>query len=141
MQTVCAKLIEDHQHCDQLFLEVGSRVAQCWWEDAAAKLAAFNTVFEAHVATEESIFFPLIKQAGGEDAWPLKDLRSEHAKLEMILVRIGEAIKKQSKEDFYLHAESFIILMYTHSLKEEQILYPKLERYKAIMPGRTVTRE
>lgn len=131
MQTVCAKLIEDHKHCDQLFVAVEQLVLQRQWKEAAESLVTFTAVFGRHIETEESTFFPLIKEAGGEDAWPLEDLRSEHAKLAMILARIAQAIQKESKEDFYLHAESFFILMYTHSIKEDQILYPKLERYKA----------
>jgi iron-sulfur cluster repair protein YtfE (RIC family) len=133
MQTVCAQLIEDHKHCDQLFLEVEKHVVHCRWEEAAVGFLAFNAVFEQHIATEESTFFPLIKHAGGEDAWPLEDLRSEHAKLQMILIRLGEAIGKRNKEDFYLHAESFFILMHTHSIKEEQILYPRLMLHRSIL--------
>ncbi|WP_162256955.1 hemerythrin domain-containing protein [Noviherbaspirillum sp. Root189] len=139
MQTISAKLIEDHKHWDQLFLEVEKHVLQCRWKEAVDNIAEFKTVFERHIATEEAMFFPLIKLAGGEDAWPLMDLRSEHAKLEMILARIAEAIQKQSKADFYLHAESFFILMHTHSIKEDQILYPKLERYHEILPRSAVT--
>lgn len=130
MPTVCEQLIDDHRRCDDLFLSMEKKVGQSKWKEALDQFLAFSTAFQRHIETEESVFFPLIKDVAGEDAWPLKELRAEHAKLEMIMLRLGEAIRNQSKDDFILHAESFFILMHTHSIKEEQILYPELELKK-----------
>ncbi|WP_334187656.1 hemerythrin domain-containing protein [Noviherbaspirillum sp.] len=138
MPTASDQIIDDHKQCDALFLSVEQHVGQYEWEQAFIDFLKFNTAFRRHIAMEESIFFPLIRDSAGEDAWPLKDLQSEHAKLEMILLRIEESIRKRSKDDFLLHAESFFILMHTHSIKEEQILYPKLEAHKrkaSVGPG------
>jgi len=128
MNDLFTQLMIEHRHCDDLFLQVENMVGKGEWDHALAAFLAFSAAFRRHVATEEERCFPLLRKASGEDAWPVKVLGAEHAQLEMILCRMEQAVQARNKADFMLHAESFLILMHTHSIKEEEIIYPGLER-------------
>lgn len=127
MNKSCTELIVDHRRCDDLFLQLEDVVSHSAWDRALPALVAFSSAFRQHVSAEESTFFPLLRKAAGDNAWPITVLHGEHAKLELILRRIETAVQDRNREDFMMHAESFFILMHTHSIKEEEILYPRLE--------------
>lgn len=136
MKSLCAQLIADHSRCDDLFLQVENMVCQLDWVRALSAIQSFGTAFRNHVSLEESTFFPLLRKVAGDDAWPIKMLAVEHAQLEMILRRMEEAVQNRNHADFVLHAESFLILMQHHSIKEEEILYPGLERRDLVLLDR-----
>lgn len=137
MNTNYDRLIDDHKFCDELLAKLENDVSQSRWDDATSSYASFSAAFNQHIAVEESTFFPMIRKVAGEEAWPVDVLGAEHSRLQMIMLRMASAVSNRQKSDFMLHLESFLILMHTHSIKEEQILYPTIGRLAALSPTGT----
>ncbi len=134
MQTICDFLMYDHQRCDQLFVQAETSVAQREWQQAEAHFQLFLSAFTRHVKMEESILFPAFEESIRHAAGPIEMLRMEHRRITGIVERIHDALLRRELADFILHAETFTILTQQHSMKEEEMLYPLLDR---ILAGNT----
>lgn len=134
MQTICDYLMHDHKRCDELFMAVDTAIAQKNWPQAELAFQRFSEATLAHLDSEESIVFPAFENAIPDAAGPIAMLRMEHQRIKGIVARMEEALCRQDYCDLFLHAETFTILMQQHSLKEEDMLYPLLDR---ILQGNT----
>lgn len=128
MQTICEYLAFDHQRCDDLFLKVEASIAQHDWSQAEIDFQDFCHSLLGHLHSEESIVFPALEKATFNAAIPIAMLRMEHERMRGIVARLADALWRHDPADFLLHAESFTILEQQHGVKEEEMLYPLLDR-------------
>ncbi|MDP1652299.1 MAG: hemerythrin domain-containing protein [Rhodocyclaceae bacterium] len=119
---------QHHKHCDDLFVEAEAAVAAKDWTNASELLAAFHTELETHFRTEEEVLFPAFEAATGMTMGPTRMMRFEHAQMRELLDQMGTALDKPDRDNFSGAAETLLIFMQQHNMKEENILYPMCDR-------------
>lgn len=124
-----------HKHCDELFADAESAVAAQEWTRAKMLLGAFHNDLETHFRTEEEVVFPAFEAATGMAGGPTQMMRYEHAQMRELLDRMEDALRQQDKDAFAGDAETLLILMQQHNMKEENILYPMIDRSLAGQAG------
>lgn len=139
MDTICAYLKHDHQRCDDLFYQAESSVAQRNWKGAIDNFGRYQDVLRQHIRMEEKILLPTFEQTLAGGAEPVAMLRSEHKQINGIVNRMWEAIQRFDPADFVLHAETLTLLMQQHTLKEEEMLYPLLDRALACKRSKIIS--
>jgi iron-sulfur cluster repair protein YtfE (RIC family) len=124
MPTISDFMSTDHQRCDALFAE-----AEAAPPDAAAQaFAAFADAMQRHLAMEEQVLFPAFEQATGNSMGPTRIMRMEHEQMRELFGQMRDALMANDANTFAGLAETLLILMQQHNLKEEQILYPMSDR-------------
>lgn len=128
MPTISDYLSSDHQRCDSLF--ASAEAAAAGQPPAAAReaFAAFENAMLHHLDMEESILFPAFEQATGSNMGPTRVMRMEHAQMRELFAQMQDALTASDTSTFAGLAETLLILMQQHNLKEEQMLYPMTDR-------------
>lgn len=131
MQSICAYLAHDHKRCDDLFLKVETSIAQHDWVQAESDFQDFCLAWLGHIDSEERIVFPALEKAIFNAAVPLAMLRLEHERMRGLVARLDDALRRHAPADFLLHAETLTILAQQHGLKEDEMMYPLLDKILA----------
>lgn len=126
--TVTAPLQDHHRQCDTLFAQAEHAAGRGDWNTCAAAFAAFAAELERHFQTEEDILFPAFEAATGMQGGPTRMMRMEHGQMRGLLVKLAANLAVGDAEDFGGNAETLLILMQQHNIKEENILYPMCDR-------------
>ena len=117
-----------HKLCDDLFVAAETAVAAKDWAAAGNALAAFHAELEKHFRTEEEVLFPAFEAATGMTMGPTRMMRSEHAQMRELLDQMDAALGGRDGDGFAGAAETLLIFMQQHNMKEENILYPMCDR-------------
>ena len=128
METICEYLRLDHKRCDDIFYQTETSIAQRSWKDAFAHFHAFQDALRQHIRMEEKVLFPTFEQVIHGSSGPIAMLRLEHQQIRGIVNRMSEAINRFDAVDYALHAETLTLLMQQHTMKEEDMLYPLLDK-------------
>lgn len=128
MDTISAYLEKDHARCDGLYLQSLACVAARDWQQAAELLDRFARELQRHFTMEEEVVFAAFEAATGATSGHTQALRREHRQLSGILQRLADAVAQQHVSDVEDHADTFRIMLWHHSLKEEGMLYPLADR-------------
>ena len=140
MGTLCDYLLYDHKRCDALFAQVESSVATKEWTRAEECFETFGASLARHIQMEECVLFPAFEKMVRGSGMPIAMLRLEHQRIHAVVDRIRDSLYRCDPVDFMLHCETFALLMQQHSVKEEDMLYPLLERMLAGRSGEIVTK-
>ncbi len=119
---------DDHNRCDDLFATAERAVDEQHWDDADRHFADFRTALSRHFAAEEDILFPAFETRSGMYSSPTQVMRAEHGQMNELVARMSEALSRRDTEAYLGEAQTLLILMRQHNLKEEQILYPLCDR-------------
>lgn len=117
-----------HKHCDDLFAAAEAAVGAKDWEQGGVLMADFAANLETHFRTEEEILFPAFEGATGFIGGPTQMMRFEHAQMRELIAQMNAALLGCDADTFAGAAETLLILMQQHNLKEENILYPMCDR-------------
>lgn len=117
-----------HKHCDEMFVAAEDAVAKKDWAAASRSLAHLISALEAHFTAEEETLFPAFERASGVCSGPTAVMREEHRQMRELLQVLQQALDRQDGEAFAGVAETLLILMQQHNMKEENILYPMCDR-------------
>ena len=128
METICDCLAYDHRRCDDLFSQIEVSITRKEWGQAEEKFQQFEHALKQHLEMEETVLFPAFKEAMQNPTVPLAMLQLEHQHIRMMIGRLYESLCRCDAVDFMIHTETFTILMQEHSIKEEDMLYPLLDR-------------
>lgn len=131
MTTLTSLLRNHHQHCDTLFSESEQGLANGDWTDAQRRFSAFQQEVERHFRCEEDTLFPAFEAATGMTSGPTQVMRMEHAQMRGLLAQMASALHGQDEDEFSGAAETLLILMQQHNMKEENILYPMCDQHVA----------
>ena len=82
-----------------------------------------------HFKKEEDILFPEFERTTGITMGPTQVMRVEHAQARELLERMRSALEGRDKKNFLAVADTLMILLQQHNMKEEQILYPMCDQY------------
>ena len=118
---------EDHDRLDGLFAGFRQR-KRTDYADAKLCFREFKFGLQRHIVWEEQILFPLFEQKTGmHDTGPTEVLRREHRLIGERLEALHDKVRQHDPES---DAEELALLtaLEAHNLKEEQVLYPMLDR-------------
>ena len=117
-----------HQHCDEEFAAAEDAMHSRDWSAAAKAFAAFADDLEAHFGAEENVLFPAYESRTGMADGPTQVMRMEHTQMRGLVQQMKEGVEARNGNAFGGSAETLLILMQQHNMKEENILYPMCEQ-------------
>jgi len=121
-------LPEHHRLCDDLFVAAEEAVQRGDWAAAAPAYAKFDGQMQAHFEAEEAVLFPAFEDATGMSGGPTEMMRYEHEQMRALLAQMQEACAARDADAYGGAAETLLMLMQQHNMKEENILYPMCDQ-------------
>lgn len=118
----------EHRDCDTLFASAEEAVALGEWSVAEQRFIEFSNETLTHFKREEEILFPAFEAQTGSSEGPTQVMRFEHDQVRGLIGKMAEAIESQDKDAYLSLAESMMILLQQHNMKEEQMLYAMCDR-------------
>lgn len=128
MSSIRDFMTENHRECDSLFADVENAVSTGKWDLAVGAWPVFLRDLFHHFEMEEKVLFPRFEQATGMASGPTVVMRMEHDQMRGVCESLGVALRSRDKQGFLGLAESLMVLLQQHNMKEEQILYPMTDR-------------
>lgn len=126
-----------HQHIGELFLVHQEALLALDVELALSKLTRFERELRAHMRVEEDLLLPVYARAGRIQGGPLEFYTGEHKRMLEFLERFTERLERLKQDPTNLKREVielfdeqalFKHLMQHHDMREENILYPTLDK-------------
>jgi iron-sulfur cluster repair protein YtfE (RIC family) len=121
-------LPDHHRHCDGLFAAAEDAALRGDWDAATPAFERFNAQMIAHFDAEESLLFPAFEAASGMTAGPTRMMRHEHDQMRGLLAQLATACDARDSQEYGGAAETLLMLMQQHNMKEENILYPMCDQ-------------
>jgi hemerythrin-like domain-containing protein len=128
MQSIKEFMAGDHRQCDDFFVAVETAIVGGAWDVAASAFAKFQDAMLRHFSTEESLLFPAFEQRTGMYMGPTQVMRGEHIQLRELMLVAEEALLAQDADTYLGDAETLLIMMQQHNMKEENVLYPMCDQ-------------
>jgi iron-sulfur cluster repair protein YtfE (RIC family) len=117
----------DHDDIDRL-LEAFRAAHTGHQPGAPAMYREFKTRLERHIGWEEDILFPLFERLSGlKDNGPTVVMRGEHRTITTLLDSIDATLQK-GETSIDADESALFAALATHNMKEENILYPLIDR-------------
>ena len=135
MNNITTFLLDDHRHCDDLFAAVEQAVTATDWARAATAFASLHSAMEQHFSAEESILFPAFEAKTGMTRGPTEVMRVEHGQMRELLGAALQSLQDKDADDYAGNAETLLIMMQQHNMKEEHVLYPMCDEHLAEQCG------
>ena len=116
-------MAQDHRDCDLLFAKAENAASKEDWETASQAFNEFIQAMERHLGIEEQTLFPAFEEATGIVTGPTEMMRMEHEQMRTLFSEMKAAMEQRDSDNYLGEAETLLILMQQHNMKEEQILY------------------
>ena len=129
MTTIRSFMTEDHRRCDDLFAEAEQAVSKGNLELALVAFGHFRTAMLAHFDSEEKTLFPTFEAKTGMRMGPTQVMRMEHEQLRGLMDDAINALKTAAAEEYLGQADTLVIMMQQHNMKEENMLYPMCDQH------------
>ena len=98
---------------------------------AQTAFARFREAMLAHFSVEEKTLFPAFESATGMTMGPTQVMRMEHEQMRALLNEAEAALAAGREDDYFGQAETLLIMMQQHNMKEENVLYPMCDQHLA----------
>ena len=121
-------MAQDHKKCDLLFAQSENAASTEDWEAAGLAFDEFTQAMERHLGVEEQTLFPAFEEETGILTGPTEMMRMEHDQMRTLFTEMKDALEKQQGDDFLGTADTLLIMMQQHNIKEEQILYSMMDQ-------------
>lgn len=119
---------DDHRACDHLYTEAENALAEKKVNEAKNLFDAFYQATNHHFDMEERELFITFEKRTGMMGGPTQMMRYEHQQLRSLLESMRLALSENRNNDFFGIGESMMIMLQQHNMKEEQMLYPMIDR-------------
>jgi len=129
MTTLSSLMTDDHRRCDDFFADAEQAVGKGSFPAAQAAFGHFCSAIQAHFASEETTLFPAFESKTGMTMGPTQVMRQEHEQIRMLMDEARTALQAQDKDEYLGLAETLLIMMQQHNMKEENILYPMCDQH------------
>lgn len=127
MPGIRAFLTDDHRTCDHSFAEMEEALSNGDSDRARSSCTGFVADMERHFRREEDVLFPEFEAATGMRAGPTQVMRREHDEMRDLMRDLADAVDRGDRDAGLGIAETLLIMIQQHNLKEEQVLYPMAE--------------
>ena len=131
MHEISELMTKDHRSCDDFLAAVEKAVADQDWYLAQAEFPRLRDALLNHFEAEESILFQLFEKRTGMYQGPTQVMRGEHVQMRQLLAAAEAALAEREADDYNGNAETLLIMMQQHNVKEENILYPMCDQQLA----------
>jgi len=121
-------LTTEHRLCDNIFAEAEKAVAGGDFAKGKEKFLEFADETLLHFKKEEEEFFPAFEAITGSSDGPTMVMKHEHEQVRGLMGKMAQAIESEDKDAYLSLAESMMILLQQHNMKEEQMLYAMADR-------------
>jgi hemerythrin-like domain-containing protein len=118
----------EHRACDEIFADAEKHVIDGNFEKAEEQFILFANDTLRHFKKEEESLFPTFEELTGNTEGPTRIMKFEHEQVRGLIGNMAEAIEKKDSDAFLSMAESMMILLQQHNMKEEQMLYAMCDR-------------
>jgi len=132
MSNISQILPAHHKHCDELFAAAEDAAQSGDWAACGEACGRFIRDMLAHFDAEENLLFPAFEAATGMSGGPTQIMRMEHGQMRELLGQLESAERARDAETFAGVAETLLIMMQQHNMKEENILYPMCDQALAM---------
>jgi len=113
----------EHRECDTLFAGAEEAIALNEWQTANDRFLEFANETLRHFKKEEEELFPAFEAQTGSSEGPTMVMRYEHEQVKGLIGKMAEALENEDRDACLSLAESMMILLQQHNMKEEQMLY------------------
>ncbi|HUW36721.1 MAG TPA: hemerythrin domain-containing protein [Rhodocyclaceae bacterium] len=121
-------LPDHHKHCDDLFVAAEDAAARADWAAATTAFDRFRAQMAAHFEAEETVLFPDFEATTGMSDGPTQMMRYEHEQMRSLLEQLAQACAARDGDGYAGVAETLLMLLQQHNMKEENILYPMCDQ-------------
>lgn len=118
----------DHRACDDFYTKAENALSAKETDKAKEFFETFYRVTNHHFDMEERELFIAFEQRTGMMGGPTQMMRYEHQQLRSLLESMKSALNENRHNDFFGIGESMMIMLQQHNMKEEQMLYPMMDR-------------
>ncbi len=118
----------EHRECDTLFATAEASAAEKNWDAVNKEFLAFANETLLHFKKEEEELFPTFEAKTGSEDGPTKIMRFEHEQVRGLIGKMAAAVEEEDRDAYLSLAESMMILLQQHNMKEEQMLYAMCDR-------------
>ena len=119
---------DEHRACDELFADAEKSVIDGDFTKAEEQFLLFANETLKHFKKEEDELFVVFESITGNTEGPTRVMRFEHEQVRGVIGKMAEAIENRDKDSYLSLAESIMILLQQHNMKEEQMLYAMCDR-------------
>lgn len=119
---------DDHRVCDDFYTKSENALSAKETEQAKEFFETFYRATNHHFDMEERELFIAFEQRTGMMGGPTQMMRYEHQQLRSLLESMKSALNENRHNDFFGIGESMMIMLQQHNMKEEQMLYPMMDR-------------
>lgn len=119
---------DDHRACDHYYTEAENALSAKKTEEAKELFDLFYRATNHHFDMEERELFITFEKRTGMMGGPTQMMRYEHQQLRSLLESMRLALSENRIDDFFGIGESMMIMLQQHNMKEEQMLYPMIDR-------------
>jgi len=117
-----------HRECDEIFAAAEKSVIDGNFEQAEKQFVLFADDTLTHFKREEESLFPTFEEISGSSEGPTQVMRYEHEQIRGLIGNMAKAIEEKDTDAFLSVAESMMIMLQQHNMKEEQMLYAMCDR-------------
>jgi iron-sulfur cluster repair protein YtfE (RIC family) len=126
-QTVQSSFADDHDRLDQLLVTF-RQSKRVDFDRAKQAFQQFRVGLRQHILREEGILFPLFEEKTGmHDHGPTVVMRAEHREIARRLETVHDKVRARDLESDQ-EEDALVVSLSMHNHKEENILYPALDR-------------
>jgi hemerythrin-like domain-containing protein len=118
----------EHRDCDELFTVAEKSVIDGNFEEAEKQFLLFADETLKHFKKEEDSLFPTFEEISGSTEGPTRVMRHEHDQVRGLIGKMAGAVENRDADAYLSMAESMMILLQQHNMKEEQMLYAMCDR-------------
>ena len=128
MSTISQPMTQDHRRCDDLFIGMEQALMKSDWDKAKRLAGEFTAGMRQHFSVEEERLFPALEQASGQTDGPIRVMTMEHDQMRHLMNNLLVAVEEHAKAQCLGIAETLLVTMQQHNMKEENVLYPMADR-------------
>ena len=126
--SILSYMQKDHRDCDESFSQAETAAAKGDIEEALKAYERFKKETLHHFDVEQEVLFPAYEERTGMTQGPTMVMRMEHEQMRSLLDKMQEALEiDKDLKSFLGVAESMMIMLQQHNMKEEQMLYPAID--------------
>jgi hemerythrin-like domain-containing protein len=128
MESIQHVMAHDHKRCDAIFAKAEFCASKNDWDQAQELAIGFINALLFHFKHEEETLFPAFEDKTGMTQGPTMMMRHEHEQMRELTDELKKAAENKNQDRYLGISETLLIFMQQHNMKEEQMLYPMIDK-------------